>query len=82
MYENFTLFARKITHWILGTSAAACRLLDHRATPAEYFPVNNSRNPGFYEPSEDRIMTGFYWECGLFPILMNDSSKCFRNKDV
>lgn len=27
-------------------------------------------------------MTGFYWECGLFPILMNDTSKCFRKKDL
>jgi len=26
------------------------------------------------------IMTGFYWDCGLFSILMNDTSKCFRNK--
>jgi len=78
MYENFTLFARKITHWILGTSAAAYRLLDHRATLAEYFPSDNSRNPSFYEPCESGIMTGFYWECGLFPILMNDTSSYFR----
>lgn len=78
MYENFTLFARKITFWILGTSAAAYRLLEHRATPPEYYPTDNTRNTGFYETCEGGIMTGFYWECGLFPILM----RCIRNKQL
>ena len=55
---------------------------DHCEASAENYPANNLGETGFSVYCEGGIMTGFYWECGLFSILMNDTSKCFRKKDL
>ena len=82
MYEKFTFFARKNTLCILGVATATDWAANHRVDLAEYYPANKSEETGFYETCEGGIITRFYWECGLFPILMNDTSKCFRKKNL
>lgn len=59
MYENFTLFARKITHWILGAKEENVWSLDHRAAPAEFFSSNNSSKTGFFGTQQRRDNDGF-----------------------
>jgi hypothetical protein len=61
MYEKFTLFARKITHWILEAGTATAWSLDHRTAPTEYFPANNFSKTGFSKRRKGGIMTGFYF---------------------
>ena len=60
------------------TRSAAAWPADYREAPAVYFPTINSRKTRFSVYYIGEIMTGFYWECGWFPILMNDTSSYWR----